>query len=283
MTALDSRAETRFEGEGRVVALDAVRGTVTLDHGPIPGLTPAARTEFPVGTTALLREVQVHDVVRFSLVSTEESHGLLLLSNVRRQSATEPAGSTLSLESPRLLLWVVSGLWAVSMAALGFTAYVLSRFLNQLRREVRTGATAHEHARQNLQTIAHALRQIAATVWDGYLGSLRRRIETIEVDRRGNGRAEDAPRGRHPALLVVRRGEPNLFQTLRERFEEPGLVEVVWDRRMAEPGPVRGAAWAGTGHQDRRCPPPSTWTALGFLLVLQEAGPATPRRVTPGG
>jgi len=40
--------QPRFEGEGRVVAVDENQRTVTLDHGPILGLMPAMRMAFPV-------------------------------------------------------------------------------------------------------------------------------------------------------------------------------------------------------------------------------------------
>ena len=60
-------AQSRFEGEGRVVGMDDARGTIILDHGPIPGFMAAMEMEFPVRTPALLRDVRVGDVVRFSL------------------------------------------------------------------------------------------------------------------------------------------------------------------------------------------------------------------------
>jgi thiol-disulfide isomerase/thioredoxin len=60
-------AQPRFEGEGRVVAVDEANGTVTLDHGAIPGLMPAMRMAFPVQQGELLRGLQEGDVVRFSL------------------------------------------------------------------------------------------------------------------------------------------------------------------------------------------------------------------------
>jgi thiol-disulfide isomerase/thioredoxin len=67
LSAHDLSAQPRFEGEGRVVALDRSKGTVTLDHGPIPGLMGAMRMEFPVRDRELLQGLQVGAVVRFSL------------------------------------------------------------------------------------------------------------------------------------------------------------------------------------------------------------------------
>jgi peroxiredoxin/Cu/Ag efflux protein CusF len=65
--SLPVAAQFRPEGEGRVVAVDEVKGTLTLDHGPIPGLMSAMRMEFPVETIDLLRDLRVGDLVRFSL------------------------------------------------------------------------------------------------------------------------------------------------------------------------------------------------------------------------
>lgn len=65
-------AQAPYEGEGRVVAVDAANGTVTLDHGPIPGLMQAMRMRFTVGQVELLRGLGVGDVVRFSLAARGE-------------------------------------------------------------------------------------------------------------------------------------------------------------------------------------------------------------------
>jgi len=47
--------------------MDETQGTVTLDHGPIPGLMPAMRMAFPVQQVEWLQGLQVGAVVRFSL------------------------------------------------------------------------------------------------------------------------------------------------------------------------------------------------------------------------
>jgi len=60
-------AEPRFEGTGRVTAIDPARPAVTLDHGVIPGLMGAMRMEFPVEARELLQGIEVGAVVRFSL------------------------------------------------------------------------------------------------------------------------------------------------------------------------------------------------------------------------
>jgi Cu/Ag efflux protein CusF len=65
-------ARGEFEGEGRVVAVDAAAATVTLDHGPIAGLMPPMRMRFTVGDQASLKNIKVGDLVRFSLGSRDE-------------------------------------------------------------------------------------------------------------------------------------------------------------------------------------------------------------------
>jgi thiol-disulfide isomerase/thioredoxin/Cu/Ag efflux protein CusF len=67
LAAVSVHTQSRFEGEGRVVAVDETQGMVTLDHGPIPGLMPAMRMAFPVQQVEWLQGLQVGAVVRFSL------------------------------------------------------------------------------------------------------------------------------------------------------------------------------------------------------------------------
>jgi thiol-disulfide isomerase/thioredoxin len=67
LAAVPGHAQSRFEGEGRVVAVDETQGTVTLDHGPIAGLMPAMRMAFPVQPGVPLQGLQVGAVVRFTL------------------------------------------------------------------------------------------------------------------------------------------------------------------------------------------------------------------------
>jgi thiol-disulfide isomerase/thioredoxin len=67
LAVVPGHAQARFEGEGRVVAVDETQGTVTLDHGPIAGLMPAMRMAFPVQQVEQLQGLLVGAVVRFSL------------------------------------------------------------------------------------------------------------------------------------------------------------------------------------------------------------------------
>src|SRR6266851_1993274 len=67
LAVVPGHAQPRFEGEGRVVAVDENQSTVTLDHGPILGLMPAMRMAFPVQPAEQLLGLQVGALVRFSL------------------------------------------------------------------------------------------------------------------------------------------------------------------------------------------------------------------------
>lgn len=71
LPVLDALADdqAQFEGRGRVVDMDPTNATVTLDHGPIPGLMPPMRMRFPVQDVAQLRKLKPGDVVRFSIGS----------------------------------------------------------------------------------------------------------------------------------------------------------------------------------------------------------------------
>jgi len=57
-SSVDLHAQSRFGDEGRLVVDEATR-TLTLDRGPIPGLTSAIRREFPVQQVELLRGLKV--------------------------------------------------------------------------------------------------------------------------------------------------------------------------------------------------------------------------------
>lgn len=271
-TAIDSRAQTRFEGKGRVVAVDEVQGTVTLDHGAVPGLIPAMRTEFPVLHVEMLRKAHIGDVVGFSLVTTEESHGILTLASLEPEPRGGPedprAGTTLA-EFP---LWILLTLWATLLALVGSVGYTLSRTLREIKKGLLMAATAQKELHRDLRVVAHALEEIAETAGNSYLGGLRRLTEAVQAARGGNGRKGEMTGSRGPNLCVVRQGKTDLFQVLKERVEEPGLVRAIWDRRIRERRtivqPVRWERRRG----DRRGPPPSTWANLGFVLVPQETG-----------
>lgn len=54
-------------GEGKVVAVDAAAGEITLDHGAIPGMMGAMTMSFPVADPKLLEGVDPGERVSFDL------------------------------------------------------------------------------------------------------------------------------------------------------------------------------------------------------------------------
>ncbi len=95
--------QTRPEGEGRVVAVDEVKRTVTLDHGPIRGLMSAMRMEFPVQQAGALQGLQVGDPVRFSL---EPRGSEWIVATIEKAAAPSPPSAFLA---PDFTLTTVSG------------------------------------------------------------------------------------------------------------------------------------------------------------------------------
>jgi hypothetical protein len=84
-------------------------------------------------------------------------------------------------------------------------------------------------------------------------------------------------------LAVVRRGETAVYRLLKEYLEARGLVQVVWDRRVAERR--RAPAVSAAGHRERRRGqrreprPEASSRTLGFFL----ARPASPARQSSRG
>ncbi len=72
-------------------------------------------------------------------------------------------------------------------------------------------------------------------------------------------------------LMIVRRGQLDRFLSLRDTFgREPIHAQVIWDRRKGERRASSETAPAERRRRDRRGAPPSTWTALDFLVVRKE-------------
>jgi len=83
----------------------------------------------------------------------------------------------------------------------------------------------------------------------------------------------DPPEGSYVA--IVRRGETAVFRMLLRALDvQPGLVQVIWDRRGADRRQRRAAAPRNRRRTERRTPPPPTWRTLGFFFAPSRgAGP----------
>jgi Cu/Ag efflux protein CusF len=255
-----------WNGQGRVVAVDAAQGTVVLDHGGIPGLLPAAQAQFPVERPELLRGVLPGDRVRFTLVAGDDTHGLLRLASLAAEQ--EGGGSSWF----AFLLGVALALALGALGALLALALALRRSLGVLHRRLaaldqeagmlrRLGGETQDAVRQ----IGHALDEIGATVLVAYVRELRRRLP-------GSGRdlgPPPAPRTASPpppAVVVVQRGRTEVFRALADGAADTSL-QVIWDRRRGERRASRRGAALERRRAERRAAPPETWRLLGFILA----------------
>jgi hypothetical protein len=99
----------------------------------------------------------------------------------------------------------------------------------------------------------------------------------------------------HPAecLIVVRRGETQLFEALHERFASGARpAHVIWDRRLRDRRVIiRDDVRPERRRGERRGPEPSTWATHGFLMTRSRLAPGpgdsrsrprTPPPIAPG-
>jgi len=105
LAVVPGHAQSRFEGEGRVVALDQREGIVTLDHGPISGLMPAMQMAFPVQRAEQLGGLQAGARVRFSL----EARGLEWVITTIEPVEDHPPPRLASFPAPDFTLPTLSG------------------------------------------------------------------------------------------------------------------------------------------------------------------------------
>ncbi|WP_245286789.1 redoxin domain-containing protein [Bradyrhizobium sp. ARR65] len=105
LAVVPGHAQSRFDGEGHVVAVDESHGTVTLDHGPISGLMPAMRMAFPVQQAEQLLGLQVGALVRFSL----QARGLEWVIAAIEPVEDHPQPNLTSFPAPDFTLPTLSG------------------------------------------------------------------------------------------------------------------------------------------------------------------------------
>jgi Cu/Ag efflux protein CusF len=270
-------AVVTFEAHGRVTAVDPARAAVTLEHAGIPGLLPAARSEFPVASGAVLKGVQAGDRVRFTLAAADESHGLLTVATLAPDAV--PGGN---LDRLVAIVAIVLALLAIAAAVGGVV--VLWRTLAVLHRRVI--ALDHEagmlrglvtDTQDGVRQIARALEETATTLRVGYVRELRRRLGAASASRGSETGAAGEPGG---AMIVVQRGRGELYHAVESGAAGPDCT-VIWDRRRGERRGGRHPVSHERRRAERRAVPPETWTRLGFHLV-PPGGPAeAPRGIRP--
>jgi membrane fusion protein, copper/silver efflux system len=75
-------------GSGRVLAVDAAKGRIELDHGAIPALKwPAMQMEFVVADPALLAGVKAGSDVEFELRAAQNRDGNWVIETLRPKAA----------------------------------------------------------------------------------------------------------------------------------------------------------------------------------------------------
>jgi hypothetical protein len=257
-----------FEGQGRIIAVDPGRGTVTIEHGGIAGLLPPTRSEFPVQGRGMIEGARAGDRVRFALSAADDSHGLLTITSLTAESTSSAGwrdGFTLSL---------VAVLGLLMLAAVAAASYLLWRQLRSLERRV--VALDHEAGMlrglvtdtlDGVREIARALEETATALRVGYVQELRRRLIPGTAPPASETAGDKASGETAAGLIVIQRGRGELFRAVERGAAGPGLA-VIWDRRRTDRRrSARRPATPERRHTERRGAPSETWTRLGFQLV----------------
>jgi len=74
--ALNVNAQSRLEGNGRVLGVDEEKRMLFLAHGPIPGFMPPMQHGFEVHQVELLRGLKKGDMIHFVLEVQNEILGI---------------------------------------------------------------------------------------------------------------------------------------------------------------------------------------------------------------
>ena len=81
--ASHSNAQSRLEGDGRVIKVDEAEHMLFLAHGPIPGFMPAPmRHGFAVHRDELLKGLKVGDMVHFVLEVQNDILGISSIEHI---------------------------------------------------------------------------------------------------------------------------------------------------------------------------------------------------------
>lgn len=76
-----------------------------------------------------------------------------------------------------------------------------------------------------------------------------------------------SPPERAQYLVIVHRAHPDVFRIFKTTLEEPGIVDVMWDRRRGERRHWRQTVAVEHRRGERRSPPLESWDLMGFVVV----------------
>jgi hypothetical protein len=76
-----------------------------------------------------------------------------------------------------------------------------------------------------------------------------------------------------PCYAIVRRGQAEIFRTLKADLEERDVVEVIWDRRVGDRRRSRDSPSSERRGTERRGVAPEMWFTFGFLVAPQATRP----------
>lgn len=79
----DVSAQSRFEGDAKVLRVDEENNMLFLAHGPIEGLMPPMRHGFVVHKPELLKDVKKGDTIHFILEIQNEAIGVTGISQIK--------------------------------------------------------------------------------------------------------------------------------------------------------------------------------------------------------
>lgn len=188
---------------------------------------------------------------------------------------TARAGATIA----AIPLWVMPALWSVSLVVVASAGYALWRELRRIQgrllQALLAAGQARDELRRELAAVARSLEHAAKAPHLWHESELADH-GAVRNGTNGNGSNGGHTRRRERQLFVVRRGEVDLFRTLQDHFEEPGLARVVWDRRIGDRRTTARPVEGDQRRRSRRRPPPYTWDKLHFLRVPQTRVPVLP-------
>jgi hypothetical protein len=257
-------AASDWTTDGRVVALDGQGSVVTLDHGPVGDLLPAARTEFPVARPELLHGLGLGDTVRVTLAAEDESHGILMIT--RLDAAADPARAG-PWDTSTIALVAIGAAALLGLLALWLETRRLGRSLAEAREGLvdatRRHIAAQHRLNANVEAAMHALNAIARTL-AGQLASAAERVQLVRANR---ATAELPAVPDSLPLFVVRAGDVDTYRMLSERLVGSGLAYVIWDRRRRDRRTGGSPVSQERRRRERREAPPPTWETLGCVAV----------------